>query len=235
MLHVDSLTKKFGRLEVLNSIQLEFQKGTVTGILGPNGSGKTTLIKCLLGLCHFEKGNIALNAISIKSEKEYKSYFGYMPQIGRYPENMSIGDLFELLVSLRNQPENALDLELWELFKLENIKSQRLGKLSGGTVQKVSAALAYLFKPEVIVLDEPTAGLDPLATEIMKEKIRKESSGKITLITSHILNDLDELCSHIVFLNNHKIAFSKSMKELKASRQGLTLNQIVAQLLQGEA
>lgn len=232
MLQIESLYKKFGNQEVLNSIDLEFKKGTVTGILGPNGSGKTTFIKCLLGLCHFEKGKIQFNAIPIQEERIYKSHFGYMPQIGRYPENMSIGNLLELLITLRSVAENELDLELWEQFNLEKIKDQRLGKLSGGTIQKVSAALAYLFKPSVVVLDEPTAGLDPLASEIMKSKIRKESSEKITLITSHILNDLDELCSHIVFLNNHKIAFSKSMEELKASKQGYSLNQIVAQLLQ---
>ena len=231
MLKIENLTKNYGKIQVLSQLNLEFNKGEIFGIMGPNGSGKTTLIKCILGLTHVNSGKISYNNISQTRQNEYKKAFGYMPQIGRYPENMRIIDLFDLIKSMREDDLKKLDEELWFNFKLNEMQDKKLGSLSGGTIQKVSASLAYLFQPDVIVLDEPTAGLDPLATEILKEKISTNSKQKITLITSHILSDLEELTTHILYLNKQSVLLNTSVEKLKNKAGKLHLNKVIADLL----
>src|SRR5690606_23354289 len=138
---------------------------------GPNGCGKTTLIKSILGMVVPDEGEILFNTKPIQKDWLYRKHIGYMPQIGRYPENMSIAQVLDMLKDIRKTPDQVLDEDLYHSFKLNEILDKRMGTLSGGTRQKVSAQLAFMFNPEVLILDEPTAGLDPLATEILKEKI----------------------------------------------------------------
>ena len=137
-----------------------------------------------------------------------------MPQIGRYPDNMKIGQLFQMIKNIRSQKE--WDEELFYRFKLDTILDKSMKALSGGTRQKVSAALAFLFNPDVLILDEPTAGLDPLSSEILKEKILSEKEKeKLILITSHVLSDLEDLTTDVIYMQDGKIMFTKSMIELK--------------------
>ncbi len=109
----------------------------------------------------------------ISKTYEYRRHIGYMPQIGRYPDNMTIGQILEMIKEVRKS-DKQLDEELLQQFKLKDLYNKRMSTLSGGTTQKVSATLAFLFNPDVLILDEPTAGLDPLASEILKEKIIAE-------------------------------------------------------------
>jgi Cu-processing system ATP-binding protein len=110
----------------------------------------------------------------------------------------------------------VFDNELFESFDLGKISNKRMSTLSGGTRQKVSASLAFLFQPQVLILDEPTAGLDPVASEILKEKIRKEKEkGKLILITSHILSDLDDIITEVIYLQDGSLVFHKSLENLK--------------------
>lgn len=154
-----------------------------------------------------------------------------MPQIGRYPENMTIGQLFEMVIDLRKN-QTTLDWSLDQAFQLKSIYHFRLGTLSGGTRQKISAVLAFLFNPSLLILDEPTAGLDPLSSEILKEKILYEvKNGKLVLITSHILSELDELISHAMYMQEGKLLFHKSLCELKAETQTEKLNKAIAHYL----
>ena len=170
MIKIENLHKKFKKLQALNNINVEFNKGQVISLIGPNGSGKTTLIKSILGLVKPDNGQILFNGISINKEIEYRRNIGYMPQIGRYPDNMRIGQLFDMIKNMRGK-EQRIDEELFYRFKLDTMLDKTMKGLSGGTRQKVSAALAFLFNPDVLILDEPTAGLDPLASEILKEKV----------------------------------------------------------------
>ena len=170
MIRIENINKRFKKLHALNGINAQFKKGQVISLIGPNGSGKTTLIKSILGLVKPESGNIYFNDESISETVEYRNHIGYMPQIGRYPDNMKIGQLFQMIKNIRSQKE--WDEELFYRFKLDTILDKSMKALSGGTSQKVSAALAFLFNPDVLILDEPTAGLDPLSSEILKEKIQ---------------------------------------------------------------
>ena len=216
MIEIQNLTKKFQKFTALNEVNLSFQNGHSIALIGPNGCGKTTMIKCILGLNVVEDGDILVDGKSVKEDYKYRENIGYMPQIGRYPENMTIEETIKMIKDTRKNSGDNLDTELLEAFELEIIYDKKMRTLSGGTTQKVSAVLAFLFNPKVIILDEPTAGLDPLATEILKNKIIKEKNkGKLILITSHLLSELDDIITEIVFMNEGKVVVHQSVEDLK--------------------
>jgi Cu-processing system ATP-binding protein len=216
MIKIEQLRKRFKKLPALDDINLSFQKGQVIALIGPNGSGKTTLIKSILGLVKPDAGKIFVKDAEVHEEVAYRKDIGYMPQIGRYPDNMKVGQLFRMIRNIRDGEKN-IDEELYYKFKLDTIAEKSMRALSGGTRQKVSAALAFLFDPEILILDEPTAGLDPLSSETLKQKIlAAKEKGKLILITSHILSDLEELTTHVVYLQEGKLIFNKTLAELLA-------------------
>ena len=165
MVKIENVNKRFRKLHALNSVDVEFRKGQVVSLVGPNGSGKTTLIKSILGLVRPDTGTIYFDDVAVTEDVRYRENIGYMPQIGRYPDNMKIGQLFDMLKNVRGKHEH-IDEELYYRFKLDTLLAKTMRTLSGGTRQKVSAALAFLFNPDVLILDEPTAGLDPVASDI---------------------------------------------------------------------
>ena len=228
MIRITNIDKRFKKLHALQSISADMQKGQVIALIGPNGSGKTTLIKSILGLVKPDSGKIYFNDTAIDEKVEYRRNIGYMPQIGRYPDNMKIGQLFKMIKNIRHE-EKHLDEELYYKFKLDTLLEKSMRSLSGGTRQKVSAALAFLFDPDVLILDEPTAGLDPLSSEILKEKVVAEKSkGKLILITSHILSDLEEVTTDVMYLQDGKMVFFKSMLALREETGEEKLSKAIA-------
>lgn len=231
MIELKNISKKFGKVQVLNNINLYCKKGECIALIGPNGCGKTSLIKSVLGMVVPNEGDIFFNKKNIKSQFDYRSNIGYMPQIGKYPENMTIGQVIETIKSIRNYPTD-IDEYLLRAFKLESLFTKRMRTLSGGTMQKVGATIAFLFNPDVLILDEPTAGLDPLASEILKEKIILEKEkGKLILITSHILSELDDLVTQIIFMQEGNIIFHKDIEALKQETKEHKISKAVALIL----
>lgn len=231
MIRIENISKRFRKLHALSQINTAFSKGQAVALIGPNGSGKTTLIKSILGLVKPDTGSIYVEGQSIREGVDYRRRIGYMPQIGRYPDNMKIGQIFQMLKNLRTGSKTGLDEELYYQFKLDTILDKPMRTLSGGTRQKVSAALAFLFDPEILILDEPTAGLDPLSSEILKEKIlREKAKGKLILITSHVLSDLEELVTDIVYLYEGRILFDKKLEEVQQETGEEKLSKAIAVL-----
>ena len=232
MIEIKNLTKKFNKFTALNQVNIRFNDGHSVALIGPNGCGKTTLIKCILGLNVVEDGDILVNNESVKEHYLYRKNIGYMPQIGRYPENMTIAQTIQMIKDTRKVSESELDTELLEAFELESIFDKKMRTLSGGTTQKVSAVLAFLFNPNIIILDEPTAGLDPLASEILKNKIIKEKNkGKLIIITSHLLSELDDIVSEIVFMNEGKVIVHQSVEELMTERKTEKISESIISIL----
>ena len=232
MIRVENLSKKFGRFSALKNVNLRIEKGACIALIGPNASGKTTLIKSILGLVIPTEGKIFVNGKSTDNEWLYRQDIGYMPQIGRYPDNMRIEQLFEMISTLRKQTLETCDRELIQKFEIEKIYQKRMGSLSGGTRQKISACLAFLFHPPILILDEATAGLDPVSTELLKEKIRKEKhKGKLSLITSHVLSDLDELIDEVIFLQDGEISFQKTIEQLRQDTNETKLSRAIAKVM----
>jgi Cu-processing system ATP-binding protein len=233
MISLQHVTKKFGRLTALDQVSLAWQPGKSYALIGPNGSGKTTLIKSILGLVVPTSGQILFDGHNIARDYAYRSRIGYMPQIGRYPDNMRVGQLFEMLAELRGAAGPVKrDEDLLRAFGMEKIAARPMRTLSGGTRQRVSACTAFLFDPDVVVLDEPTAGLDPVSVEILKEKVRAErAKGKLILLTSHILSDLDDMTTDVVFLIEGRVRFSRPIEELRAESGGEKLGPLMARLM----
>jgi Cu-processing system ATP-binding protein len=234
MIEIKELQKKFGKFEVLKNINLSCKKGECIALIGPNGCGKTTLIKSVLGMVIPDSGTIHFNGNSVLGEYLYREKIGYMPQIGRYPDNMTIGQIIEMIKKIRNSADD-LDEDLLHAFELEKMFDKQMRTLSGGTTQKVSAVLAFLFNPDVLILDEPTAGLDPLAAEVLKEKIIKEKEkGKLILITSHLLSELDDLITEIIFMQEGKVHFHQKVEELKATTGEEKISKAIAKILKNK-
>ncbi len=232
MIQIQHLCKTFGKLSALDDVSIDLEAGRAISLIGPNGSGKTTFLKCLLGMVVPDSGQILFQGKNIAKDYTYRSQIGYMPQIGRYPDNLTIRQLIEMMKDIRKGMYRELDEELMEAFALKNLYEKQMRTLSGGTRQKVSACLAFLFNPPVLILDEPTAGLDPLSAEILKEKIQHEKrKGKLILITSHILSDLEELTTDVMYLMEGKLQFYKTLQELKAETSEDKLSRVLAKVM----
>ena len=230
MITIKKLYKKFGKLTVLDGLDLSIDKGGIFAVLGPNGSGKTTLIKCLLGMVVPNKGEIAIDKENILKKWDYRNDINYLPQIANFPSNLSVLELIKMVKNLR--PKTAKEHELIDLFGLNEFLTKKLGNLSGGTKQKVNLVLTFMFDSELIILDEPTTGLDPIALIHLKELITQEKEkGKTILITTHIMSFVDEMADEIVFLLDGKIYFKGSIGKLKEQTNQTNLEHAIANLM----
>ncbi|MGH1365775.1 MAG: ABC transporter ATP-binding protein [Calditrichia bacterium] len=233
MITIRNLCKAYGKLSVFEDLNAEMRPGEVTAILGHNGCGKTTLIKSLLGLVRPNRGEMTVNGHHVNSNPDYRSQIGYMPQIARYPDNLSVAEVVSLIRNIRS--ESSYDLTLWQRFMLAGEEAKPVHTLSGGTRQKLSAALAFMFKPNVLILDEPTAGLDPLAAGILKEHIAAyRAQGATVLLTSHVMSDIEELADKLIYLNEGKIIYSGELSTMIELTGEERLERAVANLMAGE-
>ena len=236
MIEAKGISKTFGRVRALDGFGVAMAQGRSYSLIGPNGSGKTTFLKCLLGTIIPDAGELTLDGASLLGNPALRRRIGYMPQIGRYPDNMRVGQLFDMLLEIRRGTHEQLDEELQEAFDIGKIANKPMRTLSGGTRQKVSACVAFLFDPDVLVLDEPTAGLDPVSAEILKEKVLAErGKGKLILLTSHILSDLDEITTDVLFLIEGKLHFCRPIEELKSESGEEKLGKLIARLMRNPA
>ncbi len=214
MIEIKNLHKKFGKNEVLKDLNLSITKGGIIAILGPNGSGKTTLIKSILGMVIPNKGSISISGIAIKNQWKYRRQIEYLPQIANFPGNLKVKELIRMIKDLRQLPSE--EKKLVSLFGLEPFLDKRLATLSGGTKQKVNIVMTLMFDSPLIILDEPTTGLDPAALIRLKALIQKEKTkGKTILVTSHIMQFVEEVADEIVYLLEGNIYFKGSIQDLK--------------------
>lgn len=231
MIEITGLEKRFGKIHVLRGLDLCLDRAKVTAILGPNASGKTTLIKCVLGLVQPARGSIVFDGVRLNGDWAYRGRIGYMPQIARFPDNLNAREVMAMLKDLRGRPAGA-DEDLLEAFRLDQELDKPLRTLSGGTRQKISAILAFLFNPDVLFLDEPTAGLDPVSSSILKDKILQErNAGKTFILASHIMSEIEELSDHIVFLLDGQVRFAGPLDEIKMSTGQHSLERAIAQMM----
>ena len=231
MIAAFGVTKKFGRRIVLDKLDAHVRSGRVTALVGPNGAGKTTFLKLLLGLARPDTGTITVDGHRLDGSPEYRAAIGYMPQMAAFPAHLSGRELLSTLASLRPEPVTP-DLDLAEAFELGDAFDRPLGTLSGGTRQKVNAVMAFAFNLQLIILDEPTAGLDPLAARVLKDRILQErSAGRTVLVTSHVLSELEEFADDVLFLADGSAQWQGPVRELKLATGQHTLERAVAQLL----
>lgn len=233
MIKVTNLRKRFGRRQVLAGIDATIADGRITALVGPNGAGKTTFIKILLGLARADVGTIAIDGEIVGASPAYRAAIGYMPQIARLPAHLSGRELLGMLSALRGGLTDP-DLTLAEAFDLGEQFDRPFGELSGGTRQKVNAVLALAFRPTLLILDEPTAGLDPLAARVLKDRLHAERArGTTVLITSHVLPELEELADDVLMLSDGVVAWAGEVQSLKRRTGEPSFERAVARLLAG--
>lgn len=230
MIDIIKLYKRFGKLEVLKHVSLSIKTGKTTAILGPNGSGKTTLIKSILGMVKPTSGDICFQDHSVLERSMYRKEIGYLPQIARFPENLTVLELIHFVEDLRNQQGEYK--KYIELFELKDSINKKLRFLSGGTRQKVNILLTLMFDSLVYILDEPTSGLDPVALIRFKEIIRvlKENE-KTVLFTTHIINLVEEISDQLIFLLEGNIYFQGTCHDLLTAHHEISLEKAIAGIL----
>ena len=231
MIRARGLSKSFGPIKVLQGIDVDIPRGEVTAIVGPNASGKTTFNRILLGLIRPDAGEILFDGAPIIGRSAYRERIGYMPQAARFPDNLCAGDVFEMIANLRGTSK-LRDNELLATLEMASILRTPFRLLSGGTRQRVNAALAFLFQPDVLILDEPTAALDPVSSSILKDKIRAErTNGRTFIVTSHVLSEIEELADRIIFLLDGTVRFAGRPQDLMSATGEPGLERAVAAVM----
>lgn len=230
MIAFRKVAKRFGRLDVLRGVDLVVRPGCVTAILGPNAAGKTTIIKLLLGLAYADGGEIRFDGEPLDTNGAYRARIGYMPQIARFPENLTGAELLRVVDDLR--PGCPPDDDLVFGFDLHRELTKPLRTLSGGTRQKLNAVIAFRFRPELLILDEPTAGLDPLSASVLKDRIVADRAlGRTIVITSHVMSELDEIADDVAYLVDGTVQYTGPIGELKQRTHESTLERAIAKLM----
>ena len=232
MLRVNKIVKLYGKKFRLDVENITLESPNVITLLGPNGSGKTTFLKILLGLVNPKTGDIEYKGKNINDDFTFKYDLSYMPQTAIYPENLKVKEIIEITKALKNHTVDY-DYELYEQYRIDGILESKFSSLSQGTKQKIAAAIVFMFRSPVIILDEPTAGLDPYAAELLKSKILKEKKDRLILFTTHIISDVTELSDRLIFLHEGRIKYDKIMNDEFVNRDSRLIISEVANYFRG--
>jgi len=185
-----------------------------------------------LGLVKPDDGAIYINEKKLNGHWDYRKEIGYMPQVARYPENMKVRELIDFIKEIRKN-QVAIEQPLIDYFGLRAELGKRLRNLSGGTRQKVGAVIAMMFNPSILILDEPTAGLDPQASYKLKQMIRREKKkGKTILLTTHIMSEIEELADHLIFIVEGHLRYNGPMNAFLEQQHEQRLEGAVAKMME---
>lgn len=223
MLEVNHVTKKFGNFTALDDVSLEFENG-VYGLIAPNGAGKTTLMKMLATLSFPTSGEILYGGENIiKMDEKYRDLIGYLPQQFGYYKDKSPRQYLRYLAALKGiekkKGEKKID-ELLETVSLSDVADKKMRKFSGGMIQRVGIAQALLNDPKILMLDEPTAGLDPKERVRFRNIISSLSRDRIVLLSTHIVSDVESIANKIVMIKDHKILYNDTVKNICEKLRG---------------
>lgn len=230
-IRMENVSKRYGARPVLTDVDVCFRPGRVTAVLGPNGAGKTTLLKMLLGLVRPDRGRVTVGERALDGDPAYRREIGYMPQLPQFPDNLTGRELAAMLDDVRGfvgEPDESLIRALG----LSHELAKPFRTLSGGNRQKLNAALAFRYGAPVLILDEPTAGLDPVAARVLKGRVRRErDDGRTVLMTSHDLGHLEALVDDVVFLLDGRVRFEGEVTRLLEITQQTELEGAIAAFL----
>lgn len=227
MIQVQGLTKRYGKKEVFRDLNAHFEQGLVHGILGPNGCGKTTLIKAMLGLIHSQSGAVLLDGKSLAQQREKVSW---LPQHPQAPGHISPRKLFSFIASLRGQ-EALYREELIAAFGFKAELDKPLSSLSGGNFQKCFLISTLMFPAPLIILDEPTVGLDPVAAAIFKRVLKERAQTSTILLISHITSEISQLSDKVHFLLGGRWVFQGCMEDIKNQPHFVSFEEFMVQIL----
>lgn len=241
MIECRSLTKTFGALTAVNALNLVVKKGELFGFLGPNGAGKTTSIKMMTGLLKPTAGTAIMGGYDIQVDPlKAKAIFGYIPDNPFLYDKLTAFEFINFMADLYSVPKPGRYEKIWgllELFELSDKGNELIQGFSRGMRQKTALAGALIHQPKIIILDEPTVGLDPKSARLMKDILRKLcDDGTTVLISTHILEIAERMCDRFAILNKGNIVASGTMSELREERAGdsASLEDIFLELTGGD-
>ena len=224
MLVVNNVSKKYGSFYALKDINLEFNNG-VYALLAPNGAGKTTLIKLLTTLIFPTSGEILYKGTDIVSlDGEYRDIIGYLPQDFGYYRNYTPRKFLLYLAALKGiKKEDAVEKvkEVLKVVSLENVDNKKMKGFSGGMIQRVGIAQALLNDPKILILDEPTAGLDPKERVRFRNLLSDLSRDRIVIISTHIVSDIEFISNEVIMIKDHKILYKDSIENICSTLEGM--------------
>lgn len=224
MLEIKNISKSYGKTKALDNVSLKLTNG-VYGLLGPNGAGKTTLIKILIGILEKDAGTIVYNDKAItKINADYLNQIGYMPQYPQFYKNFKVDEFLRYICALKNIKKDVAQRvdEVLLLVNLVDKKKALIGSLSGGMRQRLAIAQAILNDPKILILDEPTAGLDPKERIRFRNIISKLSKNRIIIFATHIVSDIELISQNIIILKEGKEIYTGSPSDLVATIQNKT-------------
>ena len=221
---VDGITKTYGRQNAVEKLSFQVKTGEVLGFLGPNGAGKTTTMKAITGYLETNEGDIEVGGVSVnQNPEEVKKFIGYLPEHNPLYQDMPVIDYLGFIAGLQGVEKGMIESRVTEMIHVCGLKSEKhkkIRELSKGYKQRVGLAQALIHNPEVLILDEPTTGLDPNQIVEIRELIKKIGREKTVILSSHILAEVEATCDRILIINNGKIVANGTAEELRRQAQG---------------
>ncbi len=237
MIKIENLTKYYGELKAVDSVSFEIQKGEILGLLGPNGAGKTTIYRILTGYLSPTSGSIKVKDFNINDDLiEIKKLIGYLPEAAPIYQDMLVFDYLNYIADIRGVGKDkklAHLRELADLCNLNEVMHFSINELSKGYRQRVGIAHALMGDPEILVLDEPTAGLDPNQIVETRDIIRRIGKEKTIVFSTHILSEAEATCDRVVIINRGKIVADNTVDGLRKSLKLDSFEKIFQALTKG--
>ena len=220
-LHIQNLTKKFGDQVALNGINISIDQNEIIGLLGPNGAGKSTLMKCIVGIHHFDEGQIVFNGNDILEEEiTSKKNIGFLPENNPLYLDMYVKESLQFLANVHQISKSRIE-EVIDLVGLTPEKNKKIGQLSKGYQQRVGLAQAIMHKPDLLILDEPTNGLDPNQIIEIRNVIKKIGEEKTVLFSTHIMQEVEALCTRVILIHQGDILQDCAIEDFKGKYSSL--------------
>lgn len=212
---VKNLSKTYGKQRALNQVNFSLGKGEVLGLLGPNGAGKSTLMKCIVGAIKPTQGSVEINHISVEQEPlKTKSFIGYLPENNPLYMDMYVREYLQFVTHLRQIKSSFMEEAISQVGLVKE-QNKKIKNLSKGYKQRVGLAQAIISKPQILILDEPTNGLDPNQILEIRELIKNIGKDKTVIVSTHIMQEVEALCDRVLLLNNGEKITDSSMHSFK--------------------
>ena len=220
-LQIINLTKKFGEQTALNTINIEINNNEIIGLLGPNGAGKSTLMKSIVGALKIDEGQIIFNGKDIRgSEIEAKKNIGFLPENNPLYDEMYVKEYLSFVADIHQVSKQRIE-EVIELVGITPEKSKKISQLSKGYQQRVGLAQAILHAPDLLILDEPTNGLDPNQIIEIRNVIKEIGKEKTVILSTHIMQEVEALCSRVILIHQGNIIQDSNIEEFKGKYSSL--------------
>lgn len=218
---IDNLSKNYGQQKALDSVSFSIKNGEVVGLLGPNGAGKSTLMKSITGAIIPDSGKMSINELDVLTQPiQTKNLIGFLPENNPLYYEMYVREYLKFVADIRNVNKERIE-EVIKKVGLKPESHKKIGQLSKGFKQRVGLAQAILSNPEILILDEPTNGLDPNQIIEIREVIREIGKSKTVILSTHIMQEVEALCSRVILLNKGKIVSDSPIEEFKGQYKSL--------------